>query len=148
MKKWLLLLSASFVLAACGEQTVQEPVDTSVETSTSVVESEASSETANSATDAELVEVTLSVTEDGELITDGEQVVEVTEGALLLDVMKDYYTIEESETFITAINGVEQDGAAGKWWVFDLNGEMALTGAAETELQAGDLIEWKLEVFE
>ena len=148
MKKWLLLLSASFVLAACGEQTVQEPVDTAVETSTSVVESDASSENATPATDAELVEVTLSVTEDGELITDGEQVVEVTEGALLLDVMKDYYTIEESETFISAINGVEQDEAAGKWWLFDLNGEMAPTGAGETELQAGDLIEWKLEAFE
>lgn len=153
MKKWLLLLSASFILTACGEQTVQEPVDSSAETSTSIIESDASSETASSetassATDAELVEVTLSVTEDGELIKDGEQVVEVPEGALLLDVMKDYYTIEESESFISAINGVEQDGEAGKWWVFDLNGEMALTGAAETELQAGDLIEWKLEVFE
>ena len=143
MKKWLLLLSASFILTACGEQTVQEPVDSSAETSTSIIESDASSETASSETASSATDA-----EDGELIKDGEQVVEVPEGALLLDVMKDYYTIEESETFISAINGVEQDGAAGKWWVFDLNGEMALTGAAETELQAGDLIEWKLEVFE
>ena len=118
MKKWLLLLSASFVLVACGEQTPA------------------------------LVEVTLSVTEDGELITDGEQVVEVEAGAILLDVMKENYEIVEENTFISAINGVEQNADAGKWWVFDVNGAMGEKGAAEIELQAGDLIEWKLEAFE
>lgn len=148
MKKWLLLLSASFVLVACGEEVSEPTVDTSAETSTSVVESEASSEVVSSAAEAELAEVTLSVTEDGELITDGEQVVEVEDGAILLDVMKEYYDITEENTFISAINGVEQDGNAGKWWVFDVNGAMGEKGAAETELQAGDLIEWKLEAFE
>lgn len=148
MKKWLLLLSASFVLVACGEQTSQPSVDTSAETATSVVESEVSSETSTSAAEAELIEVTVSVTEDGELITDGEQVIEVEEGAILLEVMKEHYTIKEENTFVSAINGVEQDGDAGKWWVFDVNGVMGEKGAAETELQAGDLIEWKLEAFE
>ena len=139
MKKWLLLLSASFVLVACGEQM---PADTSG----SNVENEVSSEVASS--EAELVEVTLSVTEDGELITDGEQVVEVEAGAILLDVMKENYEIVEENTFISAINGVEQNADAGKWWVFDVNGAMGEKGAAEIELQAGDLIEWKLEAFE
>ncbi|MGO4939325.1 DUF4430 domain-containing protein [Fundicoccus sp. Sow4_D5] len=148
MKKWLLLLSASFVLAACGQEVAEPQVDTSADTSTSVVESEVSSELASSETDADLVEVTVSVTEDGELITDGEQVVEVEEGALLLDVMKEHYAITEDGGFISAINGVEQDEDAGKWWMFDVNGAMGETGAAETELQAGDLIEWKLEAFE
>ncbi len=82
MKKWLLLLSASFVLVACGEQT---PADTSG----NGVENEVSSEVASSEAEAGLVEVTLSVTEDGELITDGEQVVEVEAGAILLDLMKE-----------------------------------------------------------
>lgn len=148
MKKWLLLLSASFVLAACGE-TVSEPtVDTSAESSVSMVESEASSKETTETAEAELIEVTLSVTEDGELITDGEQVVEVADGAILLDVMKEYYDITEENTFISAINGVEQDGNAGKWWVFDINGAMGEKGASEIELKEGDLIEWKLEAFE
>lgn len=148
MKKWLLLLSASFVLAACGEEASDSTADTSTETSSSMIESDVSSETSSLQAEVDLVEVTLSVTEDGELIPDGEQVVEVEEGAILLDVMKEYYDITEENTFISAINGVEQDGNAGKWWVFDINGAMGEKGASEIELQAGDLIEWKLEAFE
>lgn len=148
MKKWLLLLSASFVLAACGEEASDSIADTSTETSSSMIESDVSSETSSLQAEVDLVEVTLSVTEDGELIPDGEQVVEVEEGAILLDVMKEYYDITEENTFISAINGVEQDGNAGKWWVFDINGAMGEKGASEIELQAGDLIEWKLEAFE
>lgn len=141
MKKWLLLLSASFILTACGEQTTETSTDTTSQETSSVIE-DASTE------DAVTVEVTISVTEDGELIENGEQVVEVEEGALLLDVMKENFEIEETDTFINAINGVEQDANANKWWFFDVNGEMAQAGAAETELKAGDLIEWKLEAYE
>ncbi|MRI81666.1 DUF4430 domain-containing protein [Aerococcaceae bacterium DSM 109653] len=141
MKKWLLLLSASFILTACGEQTTETSTDTTSQETSSVVE-DASTE------DVVTVEVTISVTEDGELIENGEQVVEVEEGALLLDVMKENFEIEETDTFINAINGVEQDATANKWWLFDVNGEMAQKGAAETELKAGDLIEWKLEAYE
>lgn len=141
MKKWLLLLSASFILTACGEQTTETSTDTTSQETSSVIE-DASTE------DAVTVEVTISVTEDGELIENGEQVVEVEEGALLLDVMKENFEIEETDTFINAINGVEQDANANKWWLFDVNGEMAQKGAAETELKAGDLIEWKLEAYE
>lgn len=141
MKKWLLLLSASFILTACGEQTTETSTDTTSQETSSVIE-DASTE------DAVTVEVTISVTEDGELIENGEQVVEVEEGALLLDVMKENFEIEETDTFINAINGVEQDATANKWWLFDVNGEMAQAGAAETELKAGDLIEWKLEAYE
>lgn len=141
MKKWLLLLSASFILTACGEQTTETSTDTTSQETSSVIE-DASTE------DVVTVEVTISVTEDGELIENGEQVVEVEEGALLLDVMKENFEIEETDTFINAINGVEQDATANKWWLFDVNGEMAQKGAAETELKAGDLIEWKLEAYE
>ena len=141
MKKWLLLLSASFILTACGEQTTETSTDTTSQETSSVVE-DASTE------DVVTVEVTISVTEDGELIENGEQVVEVEEGALLLDVMKENFEIEETDTFINAINGVEQDATANKWWLFDVNGEMAQKGAAETELKAGDLIEGKLEAYE
>ena len=141
MKKWLLLLSASFILTECGEQTTETSTDTTSQETSSVIE-DASTE------DTVTVEVTISVTEDGELIENGKQVVEVEEGALLLDVMKENFEIEETDTFINAINGVEQDANANKWWLFDVNGEMAQKGAAETELKAGDLIEWKLEAYE
>ena len=133
MKKWLLLLASTLVLAGCGQTTQTEEV-----TSTPVESSE----------QAVLAEVTVSVTVDGEEIDEGEQVLEVEEGAILLDVMKEHYELEEADGFISAINGHEQDEEAGKYWLFDLNGEMAEVGAAELELSDGDLVEWKLEAFE
>lgn len=133
MKKWLLLLASTLVLVGCGQTTQTEEV-----TSTPVESSE----------QAVLAEVTVSVTVDGEEIDEGEQVLEVEEGAILLDVMKEQYELEEADGFISAINGYEQDEEAGKYWLFDLNGEMAEVGAAELELSDGDLVEWKLEAFE
>lgn len=62
--------------------------------------------------------------------------------------MEEHYELEEADGFISAINGHEQDEEAGKYWLFDLNGEMAEVGAAELELSDGDLVEWKLEAFE
>lgn len=133
MKKWLLLIASTLVLVGCGETTQTEEIaSTPVET----VE------------EATLAEVTVTVTVDGEAIEDGEQVLEVEEGTILLDVMKEHYDLEESGGFISAINGYEQDTDAGKYWVFDVNGEMGEVGVAELELTDGDLVEWKLEAFE
>lgn len=133
MKKWLLLLASTLVLVGCGQTTqTEETASTPVESSEQAV----------------LAEVTVSVTVDGEEIDEGEQVLEVEEGAILLDVMEEHYELEEADGFISAINGYEQDEEAGKYWLFDLNGEMAEVGAAELELSDGDLVEWKLEAFE
>ena len=133
MKKWLLLLASTLVLVGCGQTTqTEETASTPVESSEQAV----------------LAEVTVSVTVDGEEIDEGEQVLEVEEGAILLDVMKEHYELEEADGFISAINGYEQDEEAGKYWLFDLNGEMAEVGAAELELSDDDLVEWKLEAFE
>lgn len=134
MKKWLLLLATSLVLVGCGE--------------TATVDTTESTESIATTTDSELAVVDISVTVDGEVIADGAQEVEVEEGALLLDVMKEYYEIEEADGFVSAINGHEQDTEAGKYWLYDVNGEMAEVGAAELELADGDLVEWKLEAFE
>lgn len=139
MRKWLWLAASTLVLAGCG-QTDTATIE-SVEPANSVAESVAVEEGA-------LVSATIKVTVDGEAIDDGEQAVEVEEGAMLLDVMEEYYEIEEEGTFITSINGNEQDSDASKWWGFDVNGEMGEVGAADLEVKEGDLIEWKLEAFE
>lgn len=139
MKKWLLLMASALFLVGCGE--VETPPAESVESMSSAAESVAVVEDA-------MVSATIKVTVDGEAIDDGEQAVEVEEGSVLLDVMEEYYDIEETATFISSINGHEQDDDAGKWWVFDVNGEMGEIGAADLEIKEGDLIEWKLEAFE
>lgn len=132
MKKYLLLLASGFILAGCqAPQTTEESV----------------SETIESTIAEETITVTVRLLVDGEEIEGGSQELQVEEGAILLDVMKENYEIEEADGFITSINGQAQDEDAGKYWLFDLNGEMAPVGANETELQEGDLVEWKLEAM-
>ena len=130
MKKWLLLLAASMTLAACGTTPAEDTAE-STEVSSTVVTPE--TETAE-----------ISVQVDGEEIEDGRITVELTEGEVLLDIMKANFEIEEANTFITSINGHAQDEGAGKYWLFDLNGEMAPYGAADLELEDGDLVEFYL----
>lgn len=130
MKKILALLAAGFVLTGCST------TDTAVESS---------SEAAVSSVVEESISVTIQVSVDGEGVDDLTKTLEVEEGAILLDVMKEHYEIEETDTFINTINGYQQDDANGKYWLFDVNGEMGMKGANETELQEGDVIEWKLE---
>lgn len=139
MKKWLLLMASALFLVGCGQ--VETPPAESVESMSSAAESVA-------VVEETLVSATIKVMVDGEEIDDGEQAVEVEEGTVLLDVMEEYYDIEETDGFISSINSHEQDADAGKWWLFDVNGEMGEVGAADLELQEGDLIEWKLEAFE
>lgn len=134
MKKYLMLFTAGFILAGC-----QSPQETQESVSETVISSSVAEE--------ETITVTIRISIDGEEIEGGSKELEVAEGANLLDVMKENYDVEETDTFITAIEGHEQDTEAGKYWLFDLNGEMAPVGASDTELQEGDVVEWKLEAM-
>lgn len=135
MKKLLLL--STLLLVGCG-QTTNETADVSAPV------------TIESSSEVEVQEllVSISVTVDGEVIEEGDVEVEVEEGQNLLEVMKENFDIEEADGFISSINGYEQDDAEGKYWLYDVNGEMAEVGAADFELSDGDQIEWKLEAFE
>jgi hypothetical protein len=67
--------------------------------------------------------------------------------------MRALQTIADVETddggkFVTAIEGVEQDTGKQLAWLFYLNGEMAEKGAAEIELEAGDVEWWDLHNWE
>lgn len=140
MKK-LLLLSTVLLLVACGQttnDTVEETAPETVETVESSTETDSAQE--------EVINITVSV--DGEVIEEGEQEVELEEGQNLLDLMEANFDIEQTDGFISSINGYEQDEEAGKYWLYDVNGEMAEVGAQEFELNNGDQIEWKLEAFE
>jgi len=62
--------------------------------------------------------------------------------------MRENYAIEEADGFITAIDGqtqVEETAETkGKYWLFDVNGESSMVGAADVALQEGDVIVWNL----
>ncbi|XJS10564.1 DUF4430 domain-containing protein [Aerococcaceae bacterium WGS1372] len=137
MKKLLLLLSSILLLAACGQTTEKVAESTVTETV----------ETAESTENQEVV-INVTVSVDGEVIEDGEQDIEVEDGQNLLELMEANFDVEQTDGFISSINGYEQDDESGKYWLYDVNGEMAEVGAADLKLSDGDQIEWKLEAFE
>ncbi|HEX5352209.1 MAG TPA: DUF4430 domain-containing protein [Trichococcus sp.] len=137
MKKLLLALSLSLVLFGCAP-TEEAETSSVLQESTVAVSSEA----------AETVSVTISLTDGGTVIAGSEKTVEVEAGTNLFDVMKENYTIEEADGFITAIDGqsqVEESAETkAKYWLFDVNGEPSMVGAADVALQEGDVIVWNL----
>ena len=66
----------------------------------------------------------------------------------LLDVLKENFAVEESDGFITSIEGIEQDVDEKIGWIYFINDEMAMVGAAEYELEANDEVNFDLQEWE
>lgn len=138
MKKRINLLAIGmlsiFLLIGCGndESNAQtEAVSSAPESTVSSIQKET-------------VTVNISVQEDGKLVPETGKELEIDKGSTLLDIMEKNYKIEETDTFINSIEGISQDEAEGKYWLFDVNGEAAPVGAADTILEAGDEVVWNL----
>lgn len=132
MKKKQLLLSGlilgMFLISGCTTQANEATLTTTTtQESVSPVEQTA----------------TIILQEDGKEIT--KEVVSFEPGAVVFDVMDEHFEIVHQDGFITSIDGMTQDEAANKYWLYDINGEMALKGAKELALQDGDEILFKLE---
>ena len=137
MQKLLLALSLSVLLFGCAP-TEEAESRSGIQESTVAASSEA----------AETVSVTISLTDGGTVVAGSEKTVEVEASTSLFDVMKENYTIEEDGGFITAIDGLaqveESAETKAKYWMFDVNGEPSMVGAADVALQEGDVIVWNL----
>ena len=132
MKKKQLLLSGlilgMFLISGCTTQANEATLTTTTtQESVSPIEQTA----------------TIILQEDGKEIT--KEVVSFEPGAVVFDVMDEHFEIVHQDGFITSIDGMTQDEAANKYWLYDINGEMALKGAKELALQDGDEILFKLE---
>lgn len=86
---------------------------------------------------------TIIIQEDGKEIQAKE--VSFEAGTVLFDIMVDNFTIEDNNGFLTSIDGIAQDEAEQKYWMYDVNGEMALEGAKDLKVEAGDEVLFKLE---
>ncbi|SDJ66712.1 DUF4430 domain-containing protein [Sediminibacillus albus] len=137
MKKFLFnlfsVLLFAVLLTGCGGQ---EPNNNEQS------ETEQTGETENQ----ESVMVTISENQGEKVIAEKEIAIE--EGAILLEVMKENFEIEESDGFITSIEGVSQNEDEGKYWMYTINGEMAEVGANEYELTPGDEVTFDLQAME
>ena len=140
LKKLFLLLSTGLVLVGCSPDTREAPEGTE----TPVVE-DVDGADANSS-EEEQVSADILISIDGETLADLSKEITVPEGTYLLDVMEaEYDIVDEGAGFVSSINGNEHDMDAERYWLFYVNDEMASVGAADYEIEEGDVIEWKLE---
>ncbi|MBS7578004.1 MULTISPECIES: DUF4430 domain-containing protein [unclassified Enterococcus] len=101
-------------------------------------------ETSTSQTEMVKVEVTL--TKEGSDTV--EKQVEAKKGTNLLDLMTTQFKAKADNGFITEINGWAQDEAAGKYWLFKVNGTDSQVGAKEVKLKNGDQYDFRLEAMQ
>lgn len=94
----------------------------------------------------EKVVITISKNHGEETIKEEE--VNFSEGDALLDVLKENFAVEESDGFITSIEGIEQDVDKKMGWIYFINDEMAMVGAADYQLEADDKITFDLQAWE
>lgn len=101
----------------------------------------------NEVNDAQIeVEFTISK-DDGEEVLET-KTIEVDEGAFVLDVLKENFDVEEEGGFVTSIEGVNDDPDNQLSWMYFVNDEMAMVGAAEYELEADDQVTFDLQAWE
>ncbi|WP_174852719.1 DUF4430 domain-containing protein [Streptococcus suis] len=94
---------------------------------------------------SQLLEATLRITTDGQNSTEN---VRFEAGDSVMDVLEEYYDIEEENGMVTVIDGKSQDPASNTYWMYKVNGSLAEKGAAEQILQEGDDVEFYLESFQ
>ncbi|ARI77211.1 DUF4430 domain-containing protein [Halobacillus mangrovi] len=128
MKKFNFFLVAALlavgVISGCGTQQTEK------------------AEEANASQQEEKQEVTLKVEiskNNGEEVL-ADQEITVAEGTTLMEVMKDNFEVKESEGFINSIEGIEGNQEEKMAWMFTINGEEAMVGANEYEVEQGDEI--------
>lgn len=141
------LLSALFLMTGCGADNGDANNINNNSTNNVTNNENNANETENESEDA-VVEVEFTISKD-----EGEEVIEtktieIEEGDVVLDVLKDNFDVEENDGFVTSINGVSEDPDNQIGWIYFVNDEMAMVGAAEYELKADDQVNFDLQSWE
>ncbi|HLR80009.1 MAG TPA: DUF4430 domain-containing protein [Bacillota bacterium] len=145
MNKWLLrLLTMLLVIGLVTGCSVNQ--DEQQETNKPGEQSERTEQNQSSTEAEETVVITISKDEGEKIIA--EQEIAIEADAILMDVLKDSFEIEEEGGFITSIEGVAPEDDEEKAWMYFVNGEMASVGAEEFELHPGDEVTFDLQAWE
>lgn len=145
MSKWLLRLLSVLVvfglLTGCASDDTNEEATTTNESSEEAESGQQSEEVSEDS-------VRITITKDKEAEFIHEKEIEIEEGDILMDVMKENFYVEEEDNFITSIERVAPKEDEKKAWMFFVNDEMAPVGAHEFELTPGDKIRFDLQSWE
>ncbi|TGB04489.1 DUF4430 domain-containing protein [Halobacillus salinus] len=77
-----------------------------------------------------------------------EEEVTVEAGTTLMEVMKSNFEVEESGGFINGLEGISMNEEEKMAWIYTINGEEAMVGAAEYEIEQGDEIVFDYQSWE
>lgn len=62
----------------------------------------------------------------------------------LFELMQRKFIVEDDNGYITSIQGRKATNTDQTAWMYDINGEMAFVGAAQYQIQDGDVFQWDL----
>ena len=131
MKKWsnwfMVITTTMLLLVGCGTDEQKNTND-------------------QASTEEGTIHIIISDEEADEVYSEDEVTIE--EGAILMDVMQENYDIEEEDGFIHGIDGISPEEGEQKSWIYAVNGEDALVGAAEYELSIDDEVVFDLQAWE
>lgn len=86
--------------------------------------------------------VTVIIQEDSKQLS--KKSIPFKKGETLLTILKENFTLEEEQGFITSIDGHAQDKQKQKYWTFTIDGKSATKGAKEIKLKQNQLIVFDL----
>lgn len=150
MRNWILKLStlilAVGLLVGCSATENNEQTGKVNGNNNQEVNNENNIDTSEEDRSEEIVTIIISKDFGEELIADQE--ITIKEGAILMDVLKENFSVEDDNGFVTSIDGEKQDPDKSKYWLYSVNGEDGMVGANEYELSAGDEVHFELNSME
>ncbi|WP_018659172.1 DUF4430 domain-containing protein [Allofustis seminis] len=137
--KWKELGFASFVvlaLVACGTDIKNNATQNKEAPATADVQKEE-------------LKATFEIKNGDDTLADKE--VTFKEGATVFEVLDANFEVKAEDTdygkYIKAIDGVEEDTSASKFWLYTVNDKMAEVDAGEMTLKDGDKVTWTLSAM-
>ncbi len=147
MNKWLLRFATVLLLIGimAGCSSGADSSDTSSKDESAQTGKQTGDQN-NSEQSEDVVVITISK-DDGEEVID-EKEVPIEADAILMDILKENFDVEEDQGFITSVEGIAPKEDEEKAWMYFVNGEMAPVGANEYELEPGDEVTFDLQAWE
>jgi len=137
MKKTLLNLLAVIIvltMGACGNQDQTE-------------QKQAPEKQVSQSAEQKDKTVSIQIKNEKKLVT--EKDIKIKEDEILMDLLKDNFSVKEEKGFITSIEGIHpKKGEENKYgWVYYVNGKMPNVGAADYKLKAGDEVRFEYQKY-
>ncbi|MFD1777282.1 DUF4430 domain-containing protein [Fredinandcohnia salidurans] len=139
MKKLLVALLSLGILFGCSN-----------DPSTNESSNNNTSETVDKEETAEIVTVVISKNNGEEIIEEKEIEIESGKEVTVMDVMQANFDVETQfdGAFVASINGVAGSEEEKTSWFYSVNGEEAMVGANEYQLEPEDKVEFDLHKWE